>query len=207
MHHSYTDNMFDSSPHDSFTPSHLDSYDSSSDIGDLHRRIIYDIQRYCTVIHSNREIRVMLDAAYAVERTLLTEKEAIRKADNFSFPKDVTDSDLSKFESVNWDFTALAKLRISELASDRINAEAIRQHIDPQDPDIQRLLDIAAGVRVDTAPGFEPNLRSPPLRNKYLQLRQPINQSMYKNYEAGKTILLPLSTLHRIKGAHFSLYL
>ena len=179
-------------------------------VSEHHRRIIYDIQKYCTMIHAHRpitkaEITLMLQGALEAEKTLLTEQEAIVRSGNFEFPSTITDSDLIKFESVDWDFTALARLRISELAVDRINEVAIRENIDPLDPDFQRLIDISKGVRVDTAPDFVPNLVPPPLRNKYRQLHQPINLAMHKNFLAGKTILLPLNILHRIEGAHFSL--
>ena len=45
----------------------------------------------------------------------------------------------------------------------------------------------------------------PPLRRKYVKLHSPLNKSMYKNWQNGKTILLSVEALKYIKGAHFSL--
>ena len=151
------------------------------------------------------EIRCLWEEASAAEKTLLTLEKANEAAEGFEFPPDIASSDEAKFASVGWDFTALARLRISELAKDRINEAAIRTHIDPADPDFERLLTISRGVRVATAPDFEPNRVPPPLRRKYISLKAPINKSMYKNYTDGKTIILSLECLKYIKDAHFSL--
>ena len=188
----------------------LDDEFMSQELDLVHRRIIFGISKFCALINPNQaptrgEIKVMMHEAFDAEATLLTERKAIADAMGFEFPSTVTDTDMIKFESVGWDFTALARLRISELAADRISERSIMANIDPADPDLPRLLKIAAGVRVITSPDFVPNLSPPPLRAKYVTLHQPINQSMFKNYQAGKTILLPVSSLQHIKDAHFSL--
>ena len=147
----------------------------------------------------------MWDAACETEMSLFSEAKAIESAEGFEFPPDVTRSDMEKFEAVGWDFEALARLRISELPSDRLNEAAIRAHVSADDPDFDRLLAISRGVPVDTADDFVPNGAPPPLRNKYVKLHSPLNKSMYKNWQNGKTILLPLEALKYIKDAHFSL--
>ena len=151
------------------------------------------------------EILDLWEEATAAEKTLLTLERATAEAEGFTFPNDVSTSDMKKFESVDWNFTELVRLRIKELASDRLNETAIRSHIDPLDPDFERLLSISRGVRVVTAPDFEPNRSPPPLRKKYVSLQSPINKTIYKNFVNGKTIILPMDALKHILDAHFSL--
>ena len=151
------------------------------------------------------EIQNLWEEATMAAKTLLTLEKATEEAGGFAFPRDIGDSDMQKFRSVGWDFQALVQLRIGELAKDRLNEEAIRANIDPQDPDFARLVSISKGVRVITAPGFEPNQTPPPLRHKYVSLQFPINKSIYKNYVNGKTIILPREALVHIRDAHFSL--
>jgi hypothetical protein len=152
------------------------------------------------------EILDLWEEATAAEKTLLTLERATAEAEGFVFPSDVSTSDMKKFESVGWDFTGLVRMRIQELPSDRLNESAIRTHIDPLDPDFERLLSISRGVRVVTAPDFEPNRFPPPLRKKYVSLQSPpINKTIYKNFVNGKTIILPMEALDHILDAHFSL--
>ena len=173
------------------------------------RNVIFTIEYLCMRIHTSAptraEITLMWEAACATETTLLTEVKAIESAGGFEFPLDATRSDMEKFEAVGWDFEALARLRISELPTDRLNEAAIRAHISADDPDFDRLLAISRGVPVDTADDFVPNCVPPPLRRKYVKLHSPLNKSMYKNWQNGKTILLSVEALKYIKGAHFSL--
>jgi len=151
------------------------------------------------------EVHQLWEDATAAERTLLTFEKATEAAEGFQFPSDIAYSDMKKFESVNWDFSALARLRISELAGDRINEATIRANIDPADPDFDNLITISRGVRVVTAPDFVPNNSPPPLRQKYVSLKSPLNKSIYKNYMNGKTIILHRDALPHIPNAHFSL--
>ena len=181
----------------------------NSDNNEL-RAIVSAVQQLGVRLRSDdplsfEEIRCLWEEASAAEQTLLTLEKANEAAEGFKFPADIALADEEKFESVGWDFTALARLRISELASDRINEPAIRAHIDPEDPDFENLLTISRGVRVATAPDFKPNLVPPPLRRKYISLQAPINKSIYKNYMDGKTIILKRECLKHIKDAHFSL--
>ena len=60
-------------------------------------------------------------------------------------------------------------------------------------------------MRVVTAPDFVPNKSPPPLRQKYVSLKSPLNKSIYKNYTNGKTIILHRDALPHIPNAHFSL--
>jgi hypothetical protein len=80
------------------------------------------------------EVYQLWEDATAAEKSLLTLERAIEVAEGFRFPRDIAISDMQKFESVDWDFAALARLRISELPSDRINEEAIHAHIARQTP-------------------------------------------------------------------------
>ena len=177
---------------------------------DRTRSTIYAIQHLCVRLMlesppSKAEITALVRKAQDAQHRLLTEEQAIREAEGFRFPSDITDKDLAIFKSLKWDFTALARHRISELNGDRISEDSIRRNIDPADPDYARLVSIASGVRVDTADTFVPNRIPPPLRQKYIILQSPINKSMKKNHDAKKTILLPLSVLPRIPDPHFSI--
>ena len=189
------------------------SLDTMSEDGRHIRNVLFGIETLCMRITphapTRAEIALMWDEACATEKNLLTEKAVIDAAEGFEFPADVTRSDMEKFESVGWDFTALARLRISEMASDRINEESIRANIDPDDPYFNSMLEIARGVPVDRdKTTFVPNGgrgESSKLRAKYVKLHSPLNKIMYKNWCNGKTILLPLKALEHIEGAHFSM--
>ena len=112
---------------------------------DRTRSTIYAIQHLCVRLMlesppSKAEITALVRKAQDAQHRLLTEEQAIREAEGFRFPSDITDKDLAIFKSLKWDFTALARQRISELNGDRISEDSIRRNIDPADPDLPRLL-------------------------------------------------------------------
>ena len=154
---------------------------------------------------TEEEVYQLWEDATAAEKSLLTLEKAIESAGGFEFPADIAVSDMQKFEAVDWDFSALARLRINELPVDRLNEAAILAHIDPADPNREDLITISRGVRVVVKPDFVPNKTPPPLRQKYKSLQSPLNKSIYKNYLNGKTIILHRDALVHIPDAHFSL--
>ena len=130
------------------------------------RRIDYAIEDLCRRILPEdslikTEIVALVIEAFDAQKLLLTDEKAIANAEGFVFPRGVTDSDRGKFEALGWDFPALARQRLSELSPDRISEASIRRNIPLSDPDFERLLSIAGGVRVDTADDFVPDRASP----------------------------------------------
>jgi hypothetical protein len=173
------------------------------------RALIYRIQQLCQRIipseaPTKAEITQLVQEADDAYKALLTDDEAITRAQGFVFPPDITAHDMSIFNAVGRDFDKLVQTRTAELAPDRLNEATIRRLVDPDDEDIDRLIDISKGVPVLVAPDFTPNEELIPLRQRYLHLQAPMNKEVYKRYCQGKTIILPTDMLAHIPGAHFS---
>ena len=122
-----------------------------------------------------------LTAAKAAEGSILTEAVALADARSFRFPPSLGDQDLQKLLRHNGNFLELVKQRRRELAPDRLNRAAITAHVDPTDPDFQRLLSIADGVPVIRAASFVPNGVPQPIRTKDRMLMEPMNKKIYAN--------------------------
>lgn len=67
-----------------------------------------------------------------------------------------------------------------------------------------RLLAMASGIPILTAPGFMPSNEPPKMRQKYLRLSPAINKSIYELYKKKLVIMLPTCVAKEIQGVHFS---
>ena len=82
--------------------------------------------------------------------------------------------------------------------------ESINAVVPPSDPDYEGLCKMVDGIPILTAEDFVPNLRPPPLRDKYLKLAPCVNKLMASLYDAGLIFIIPTAEAVQIAGIHFS---
>lgn len=117
--------------------------------------------------------------AEAVEATSVNYgvAEAVEWADGFQFSQDTLDSDLRCFRAAGLNFKTMVERRLSSLKCNRLNPSRIGR-LDPNNPEIKLLLDLAEGMRVPRPDGFVPNGKSAlsPLRPSYLKVAGAVNK-------------------------------
>jgi hypothetical protein len=132
--------------------------------------------------------------------------DALAWAGGFTFPAHVWTQDSAELEGHGGDLAAMVRARQEHSRADRLSRRRIHECVDQLDPDFDRILDLADGIRIFVADDFEPNGAGerPPLRAKYVEVSAAVNKLMFDLYEAGVIILLPTAVALGVLGAHFS---
>ena len=86
----------------------------------------------------------------------------------------------------------------------RMSEESIRSLVAETDEDFPRLMDLVGGIKIIADETFEPNLKPPELRAKYIRMAPAVNRLMYELYELGLIMIIPTSMAMSIPGVHFS---
>lgn len=129
---------------------------------------------------------------------------ALRWANNFSFPEEVYLRDNNKLIELGNDFPALVRCRQNAQKGDRLNLTRVNNLNIQQSEWKNKLLTIAEGIPIITAPGFMPSNIPPPLRKKYTDIAPAINKQIYELYNKGLIIILPTNIAKMVNGVHFS---
>jgi len=149
------------------------------------------------------DVKQLVSQAFASGCEIFGEMEAVRWANNFEFPHNVTDRDRIELEELDYNLVALVKRRQKKIAAKRMSLESI-QRISKGDPDYGRLEELVEGLRIFVAGNFVPNRRPPPLRRKYLRVSPAVNKVMMELYDQGLVLFLPTSVAMKLPSVHFS---
>jgi len=149
------------------------------------------------------EVDKLVGEAFASGCDVYGELEALRWANGFKFPLNVTDRDRIDLENLDYDLIALVKRRQKDISAKRMTLESI-QRISQDDPDFGRLKELVEGLRIFVAADFVPNGQPPPLRKKYLRVAPAVNKVMMELYNQGLVLFLPTSAAMKIPSIHFS---
>lgn len=166
------------------------------------RRLIETIASSCCV--SNDQIKWVVDEAYMAHDTHFNAATALSWAGGFTFPWNVWTNDNAKLIELGNDFPALVRFRQRERKGDRLNVDRVNRLGIKNSIWKERLLSIANGIPIITAPGFSPTNTPPPLRRKYTDIAPAINKQVYDLYQKGLVIILPTEVAKGIEGVHFS---
>ena len=121
--------------------------------------------------------------------------DAVKWADGFKYPSDVSVRDSLDLERLGGDLEALVRLRQSQIPHVRISKQRLIDLWDHSDPDFKLLLTIAGvGVPVLTDPDFVPN-PEPPRRFSptYTIAQDAVNKLNYEQFTAGLAVILPVT--------------
>ena len=109
------------------------------------------------------EVEKLIGETFASGSDVYGEIKALRWAEGFEFPLDVTDRDRIEFEQLDYNLIDLVKRRQKEIGAKRMSLETISR-ISHQDPDYGLLEKLVEGLRIFVAADFVPNGKPPLLR-------------------------------------------
>ena len=158
------------------------------------------------VVIQPEQVQKMLWEAYRATDEALGEADAIKWADNFSFPEGMAARDAAGLAAAE-SLEAYVRHRQQEMRAEhgRIDATRVRSVLSEDHPDFSRVLALVEGIPIFTSSEFKPNGAPPPLRAKYRRMHSVINKLVYDLYERGLVIVLPTEQAVKIEGIHFSM--
>ena len=130
--------------------------------------------------------------------------EAVQWANGYEFPQELVDSDLRLFRASQLDFNRMVERRYKKLGLDRLSQARVSR-LREDNPERERLLDIAQGMRVSLPAGFTPNGKSllTPLRPAYLEVHQAVDKMLAELHTQGLAFCLPKKeAIDLIDGLH-----
>ena len=176
--------------------------------------ILSSISRYFTTnINVNlASITSLVREAYEHTDSVFTVASAAAWGGNFVFNNEDIASDVEAFRRCGG-LSQLAASKQRLLAHNRLSVQRIDNTISILNPDRERLLELAGGIRAPVSTGFHPNGSQPrvKLRTLYLQARAAVNKLHQKTWEKGLAILLPRHLVeesgmaYHISAAHWCL--
>lgn len=143
------------------------------------------------------EAVVSTDGNYGIQ-------EANKWADGYQFPQELVDSDLRLFRASSLDFSAMVKRRLHNLGANRLSSSRIAL-LRKDNPERDRLDDIAEGMRVPLPIGFIPNARGSltPLRPAYVDVHRAVDRMLGDLHAQGLAFCLPKrEAIDLIEGLH-----
>ena len=153
---------------------------------------------------SRQQITRVVEESFMANDAKFNATSALKWANDFSFPWELWSRDNAKLLELNSDFSALVRFRQQERKLNRLNSVRVKNLNLEDSIWKERLLAIADGIPIITAPGFCPTNTPPPLRKKYKDIAPAINKQIYELYQKGLIIILPTDVAKGINGVHFS---
>lgn len=153
---------------------------------------------------SRQQITEVIHEAFIANDTTLNESSALQWAEGFLFPPHVWSKDNDKLIELENNFPALISFRQAESKYKRLNLSRVHNLQLRESVWKKRLITIADGIPIITAPNFIPSNIPPPLRKKYTLIAPAINKQIYDLYQKSLIVILPTSVAKTIEKVHFS---
>ena len=131
-------------------------------------------------------------------------QEAVKWAGGFEFPQDLVDSDMRLFRAAQLDFSAMVRMRLKKVGVARMSTQRV-ELLRADNPERERLFDIAKGMRVPLPAGFVPNGEGDrtPLRPAYVKVHQAVDKMLADLHAQGLAFCLPKTkAIDLIDGLH-----
>lgn len=137
--------------------------------------------------------RKFLDDILTVAGWNYDAQAASKWGDGFCLPNDVSNRDVALFSRHNHNIVeAVTGLRRTTVQH-RLNPDRVSRCVSINDPDYERILELATiGIRVHTSSEFQPNLSPPKLRQLYLQTSGAVDRMLYELHQDNLLFILPL---------------
>ena len=112
----------------------------------------------------------------------------------YQFPQRYIDSDVACLRAAGLDFTKMVKRRLALIASGRLSRERVEKTLRDDNPERDRMPDLAIEMKVHKPDGFVPNGCQPrsPLRTTYSSVSSDVNKMLGAVVEHKLAFLLPL---------------
>jgi hypothetical protein len=146
---------------------------------------------------SSSLVSLLTKAAESV-RSIYNEQSAREWAKGFQIPEELIASDVRCLRAAQLDFVVMIKRRHLAISSDRLNQQRISQ-LNPHNPEILLLRDLANGMRVHLPSGFVPNgtITPSPLRKTYLAVAPAVNRMLCDLVYQRLAFLIPYDLARR----------
>ena len=133
-------------------------------------------------------------------------KEAQEWAEGFTVPAEYVAEDEGDLIRLNFDIEALVRERFRRVADDRLNADRVQNVLSPDNPDRQKMLELATvGITVHVDPAFVPNTAPhatgilPPFSKGYLSAPNAVNKCEVELFrEPGLALIVHTELLPKI---------
>ena len=114
-------------------------------------------------------------------------------ANGYTFPPEFVASDVRCLRAAQLDFRSMVQRRLKILSKDRLSRTSVAS-LSPDNPELERMLDLAEGMRVALPEGFTPNGLQPrsPLRTSYETVSSAVNKLLGAVIEQRLAFILPL---------------
>ena len=170
-------------------------------------QLISQVELYFTVSDRSQEIKDIIQEAYRANDTDYGLKEAIEWAQGFTIPEEAIKHDYGLLRAAGLDFDRMVARRFKQLLSSRLNKDRINEVISADNPDRDRLYDLANGMQVPVPDGFIPNGQSerPKMRHRYKMAHTAVNKMNHDIWKDSLAFYLPLSIAKQlVPGCHLS---
>ena len=170
------------------------------------QEILQSLSRYFDFDASNTAVATIVEEAYRTTDQVYCIQDALRWAAGFQIPADAIASDYRLFQASGRNFDRMVQRRLKQILPSRLNRDRITAVISPENPELQRLLDLVDGIRVPLPPGFQPNGQGarPPLRPKYQVAHSVVNKLYHELHETKLAFYLPMAAAVEVTGSNFS---
>jgi hypothetical protein len=168
--------------------------------------LLQDVNRYFTLQVDTRAIHAIVSDAFKDNDNEHGIQDAIDWADNFVIPPDAVAHDVGLFRASMLDFDKMAEIRFRQLLPHRLNYERVHAMISVDNPDRERMFQLADGMEVPVPTNFTPNRgHGPPLRKRYLMAHAAVNKLIHDIWKEKLAFYLPLKMVRElIPGCHLS---
>jgi hypothetical protein len=145
----------------------------------------------------------LMDEQYAIEDAIAWGEDEFKDG----IPKAVVEAHERELAEHGGDLDRMLQARLDGLRPRRLNRERVGR-LSPDNPERDRLLDLADGIEVVTPSRHYPNAslpeQRPPLRKLYQRAHKAVDKLFYDLVQAGLAVLLWSTTAFALPGLHLS---
>ena len=140
-----------------------------------------------------RQVEELVKEAYEFVDEIYGIDAAVQWAEGFKVPAEAVARDLRIFRAEGNSIENMARGRLAGIRQTRLSEDRVGQCISADNPERERLLGLAGGMRVPLPADFQPNGQFPrvKLRTLYLKTQSAVNKMLYSLYEQQLAIILP----------------
>ena len=151
------------------------------------------------------EVTQLVTTAFDSADHVFDEEDALVWAEGYSFPAGIGQRDAAGIQDAGSLAAYTTSMQARIKATGRgLSIDSINAVVPQSDPDYEGLCKMVDGIPILTDEDFVPNLRPPPLRDKYVKLAPCVNKLMASLYDAGLIFIIPTTEAVQIAGIHFS---
>jgi hypothetical protein len=153
----------------------------------------------------------LIHSAFITMNNDYRERAAVEWAEGFTIPIEAVTKDTESLVAFDLNVHNFINNKRISTSSSRFSIKRIWQTLGSKagsqlsDPhDLDRLLRLAGGIIIPTAPSFVPLSTPPPLRQKYVAVHPAVDKLNYTQWLKGQVVFIFTSVAVLITGIHFS---